>query len=110
MTAALLTNILFWSGLAIGGVVFAALLELTSGEWAGPLRLIAERFRWFLPISLVSVVIVMWRSDAIYPWARQPIAGWWFTPWFVALRVDAACAVVYAAAFAFCRASDRARQ
>jgi hypothetical protein len=109
MSAALLTNILFWSGVAIGGVVFAALLEVTSGDWSGPLRLIAERFRWFLPISLLTIVVVMWRSDAMYPWARQPTASGWFTPWFVALRVDVACAAVYAAGFAFCRASERSR-
>ena len=110
MAAAYLTNVLFWSGIAIGGVVFAALLEVTGGEWAGPLRLTAERLRWFLPVSLVSIVALMWRSEDIYPWARQPMASPWFRPWFVGLRVDAACAIVYAAAFVFCRASRRARE
>src|SRR3954471_12670488 len=110
MTAAFLTNVLFWSGLAIGGVVFAALLEVTGGEWSGPLRLIAERFRWFLPISFVSMVVLMWRSGDVYPWARQSLASPWFRPWFVALRVDLACAVVYAAAFGFCHAARRSRE
>src|SRR3954471_15426798 len=110
MTAAFLTNVFFWSGLAIGGVVFAALLEVTGGEWSGPLRLIAERFRWFLPISFVSMVVLMWRSGDVYPWARQSLASPWFQPWFVALRVDLACAVVYAAAFGFCHAARRSRE
>jgi hypothetical protein len=110
MTAAFLTNVFFWSGLAIGGVVFAALLEVTGGEWSGPLRLIAERFRWFLPISFVSMAVVMWRSGNVYPWARQSLASPWFRPWFVALRVDLACAVVYAAAFGFCHAARRSRE
>ena len=110
MATAFLTNILFWSGIAIGAVVFAALLEVTGGEWAGSLRVVAERFRWFLPISFVSVLMLMWRGDAIYPWAQQSIPGTWFRPWFVALRVDIACAAVYACAFAFCRASERSRE
>jgi hypothetical protein len=109
MATAFLTNVLFWSGMAIGGVVFAALLEVTGGEWPGPLRVLAERFRWFLPISFVSVALLMWRSDAVYPWARHSVASPWFRPWFVALRVDLACAAVYACAFAFCRASERSR-
>src|SRR2546428_431980 len=51
MAAAFLTNVLFWGGVAIGGVVFAALLQVTGGEWAGSARVIAERFRRFLPIA-----------------------------------------------------------
>jgi hypothetical protein len=109
MAAAVLINILFWSGIAIGALVFAALLEVTGGEWAGPLRITAERFRWFLPVSFVAIVLLMWRSSDVYPWARQPMTSPWFRPWFVGLRVDVACALVYAAAFVFCRASRRSR-
>jgi hypothetical protein len=109
MVTALLTNILFWSGVAIGGIVFAALLEVTGGEWSGPLRLRAERFRWFLPLSFLAFAVTMWRSDTIYPWARQAVGSRWFRPSFVALRVDITCALVYACAFAFCRASRRSR-
>jgi len=109
MAAAFLTNILFWSGIAIGGVVFAALLEVTGAEWSGPLRIGAERFRWFLPVSFVALVLLTWRSHDIYPWAREPLASAWRGRWFVALRVDLTALIVYAAAFAFCRASRRAR-
>jgi len=109
MAVAFLTNVLFWSGVAIGGIVFAALLEVTGGEWAGPLRLTAEAFRWFLPISFLSVLILLWRRDAVYPWASQSLASPWFASRFVALRIAVTFAVVYATAFAFCHASDRAR-
>lgn len=108
MTAAILTNIVFWSGVAIGGVAFAALLEVTGAAWAGPMRRIAEGFRWFLPISFAAVVAFMWRSSDAYPWGRHPMGDRWWTPWFVAVRADAALAVVYLAAFAFCRSSRRA--
>jgi hypothetical protein len=107
MAAALLTNILFWSGAAIGGIVFAALLQVTGAEWAGPLRSIAERFRRFLPISFLAILILMWRSADVYPWARQTAANTWLGPTLTTVRVAATCAVVYAGAFAFCRASRR---
>jgi hypothetical protein len=109
MPQAFAINVFFWSGIAIGGVVFAALLEVTDAEWAGRLRITAERFRWFLPISFVSIVLLMWRSSDVYPWARQATAGPWFRPWFVGLRVDVVSAIVYACGFMFCRASRRSR-
>ena len=49
---ALLVNFLFWPGLAIGAIVFDALLELTDATWALPLRPIAQRFRRFLPVPI----------------------------------------------------------
>ena len=55
---AVLVNFLFWSGLAIGAVVFAALLELTDAQWARPLRPLAERLCGFLPISLAAYVLL----------------------------------------------------
>lgn len=110
MAAAFAINVFFWSGIAIGGVVFAALLEITGAEWTGRLRITAERFRWFLPISFASIVLLMWRSGDVYPWARQATASPWFRPWFVGLRVDVACALVYACGFVFCRASRRRRE
>jgi hypothetical protein len=110
MAAVLLANIVFWGGTAIGAVVFAALLEVTGGEWAGPLRTTAERFRRFLPISFATIVLLMWRSADVYPRSGVVAAGTWFSPWFVALRVDLACAVVYAVGFAFCRASQQSRE
>ena len=110
MAAAFLTNVLFWGGVDIGGVVFAALLQVTGGEWAGSARVIAERFRRFLPISFGAIVFLMWRSGDVYPWARQAVTSPWFNPRFAAFRVDVASAAVYACAFAFCRASRRLRE
>ena len=47
---AYLVNWLFWSGLALSGLTFAALLQVTKAEWAGPLRQLAEALAAFLPI------------------------------------------------------------
>jgi hypothetical protein len=109
MAAAFLANVLFWSGVSIGGVVLAALVEVTGGEWLGPMRDIAERFRRFLPISFVLFAVLMWRRADVYVWARTPADTVWLAPVFLVLRDAVVLAVVYGCAFAYCNASRRAR-
>jgi hypothetical protein len=110
MSAALLTNFLFWTGAAIGGIVFAALVDVTGGTWLGPMRIAAERFRRFLPISFALFLIVMWQRREIYSWARSSSPDPWYRPEFVLLRDALAFVAVYGCAFAYCRASRRARE
>jgi hypothetical protein len=69
-------------------VVFAALLELTDAAWATALRPLAQRFRRFLPVSLVLYV-------ALFVLARA-------FSWFDAC----ALAATYIAAFWFCLTSE----
>ena len=110
MAAAFLANFLFWTGLSIGAIAFAALVEVCGGEWAGPLRATSERLRRFLPVSLIAFAALMWRSRDVYPWAQHPVADLWLRPWLVASRDGLALVAVYVSAFAFCRASARARR
>jgi hypothetical protein len=110
MAAAFLANFLFWTGLSIGAIAFAALVEVCGGGWAGSLRVTSERLGRFLPVSLIAFVVLMWRSRDVFPWAQQPAADLWFRPWVVAARDGLALVAVYVAAFAFCRASARARR
>ena len=105
MAAAFLINFLFWSGVAIGGIAFAALVDATGGQWLGPMRLTAERFTRFLPFSFALFVLLMWRSGEVYPWGRTHVDGAWFQPAFVAFRDAVALATVYVCAFAYCRTS-----
>lgn len=79
----LLVNWLFWSGLAIGGVVFAALLDLTGAQWSDALRATARGFWRFLPLSLVAYLPLMvvaplrHLQDAVALLATYA-AGFWF--------------------------------
>ncbi len=82
---AFVVNWLFWSGIAIGAVVFSGLLVLTGAEWAGELRRIAERFGRFLPLSLVGLALLLLHDPRRY--ARSAVAA----------------AASYAVAFWFCR-------
>jgi hypothetical protein len=109
MAAAFLVNFLFWTGLPLGAVAFAALLELTGATWAERLRIEAERWRRFLPVSFGLFVILMWRSSAVYPWTHLSPRPAWFTTTFVVTRDALAFLGVYASAFVFCHASERSR-
>src|SRR5207244_6408110 len=86
---ALLVNFLFWPGLAIGAIVFDALLELTDATWALPLRPIAQRFRRFLPVAL-AIYAIAFATARIFRW-----------------RDAAALAIAYGVAFWFCRTAER---
>ncbi len=108
MAAAFLVNLLFWTGISAGGIVFAALVDTTGGRWADPLRNTAERFTRFLPIAIVLLALLMWRSADVYSWARHPAGSAWFAPAFVAARDLVALAATSMAAFMFQRASRRA--
>jgi hypothetical protein len=110
MAAAFLANFLFWSGLAIGGIVLAALVDVCGGAWLDPMRHTAERFRRFHPIYFACFLVLMWRSADVYPWARQPVHRGWFAPPIVALRGALTLAAVYGLAFRYCRASRMARE
>jgi len=100
MAAAFLTNFFFWTGAALGGVAFAALLEITGGQWAGPLRLGGERCRRFLPVFFVVFLILMWRCAALYP-PQVASEIRWFTATFVGLRDASTLAGLSASAFVF---------
>src|SRR5215212_6135870 len=90
MWAAFLVNWLFWSGTAIGGVVFAALLDLTHATWGIRVRSIALRFHRFLIISLLAYVALAVHAPHTYG------------------RTVVALLVVYGAAFWFWRDARRA--
>lgn len=104
-----LVNFVFWSGVAIGGVVFAAVIELTNGRWAGPVRSVAERFARFLPISFVLFLILLAGAPALYPWIEHPPAARaaWFSYSAFAWRDTAGIAALYGLGLAFAGRSRR---
>lgn len=94
---AYLVNWLFWSGLALSGLMFTALLQLTKAEWAGRLREPAEALAGFLPVSLLSFVPLVWGSEHLFSWLAQPIpakAAWLDKP-FLFTRDLAGLVVLY---------------
>jgi hypothetical protein len=60
---ALLFNWLFWSSLAMGMVMFAVALNITSADWAWSVRRFALGGVAFLPVSLLLLIPVFFGSE-----------------------------------------------
>jgi hypothetical protein len=66
-------NWLFWTGLALGGVLFSAVTTAAKGHWAYPVRRLGEASAAFLPVALV-LFLLLWAGRAqLFPWVRHPI-------------------------------------
>ncbi|MGH7458274.1 MAG: hypothetical protein ACREKN_04205 [Longimicrobiaceae bacterium] len=72
---ALLFNWLFWSSLAMGMVVFAAALHMSSATWAWSLRRVALGAVAFLPISFVALIVVFFGSEHYFHHWLPVLAG-----------------------------------
>jgi len=66
-----LVNFLLWTGIAQGGAIFSATLELTNATWGQRMRQVAESFIYFLPVSLILYLILFLGADKIFPWVSQ---------------------------------------
>ncbi len=109
---AYLVNWLFWSGLALSGLAFTAMLRLTKAEWAGPLRGTAEALAGFLPVSLLLFGPLFLGREHLFSWITHPIpakAAWLDTPFLIARDV-VGLIVLYGVGFCLFRAARRDRE
>ena len=89
---ALLVNMLFFSGLALAGVVLAALLQLTGARWGRPLKRAAEATAAFLPAAVLLVAALLAGAAGWAPWlhaAPEGRAAWLNLPFFAARELAA---------------------
>jgi hypothetical protein len=71
---AFLVNLLFWLGVAQGGVVLSAAFYLTQGRWAGRAHYrLAEAFSGFLILGFILFWALYFGRIWIFPWIRHPI-------------------------------------
>jgi Polysulphide reductase, NrfD len=76
---AYLVNYIFWTGLSFGGVLFAAVLNMTDARWGRSLKRLAEGLGAFLPASFLLFWVLYPGREEIFPWIREPSrerAGW----------------------------------
>jgi len=94
---AYLVNFLFWSGIGISGVVFAAVLDITNARWGRPLKRIAEIFGTFLPISFILFLILYFGRIHLFSWIENPVHGKesWLNFPFMFLRNGAGLLLLY---------------
>ena len=105
-----LVNWLFWSGLALSGLTFSAMLRVAKAQWAGPLLQLAEALAAFLPISFFLVLVLFLGSEHLFAWILDPVPAKqaWLNKPFLILRNLFGCVVLYGCGFALLRASLQA--
>lgn len=80
-----LVNFLFWSGLAMAGVIISATWRIVGATWAVPFKRVAEGMISFLPVSFVFFLILFLGRNDWIPWLSHPLthkAPWLNLPFF----------------------------
>ncbi len=96
-------NFLFFTGVALGGSVFAATQKITKGVWAGPIIRFAEAGVAFLPVSIVLFLVLFLGKHHLFPWIEHPTpargnwltVSWMFWRDLVSLLVLAGVAIAF---------------
>jgi hypothetical protein len=105
-------NFILWSSLAMGGVVFSAILQAAKGHWGKPFRRLAEGAAAFLPASLVVFVLLYFGADHVLPWLgpveTEHLNRTWLTKDGVFLRNGILLAILYIVSFIYLLYSLRA--
>ncbi len=96
-------NFLFFTGLSLGGIIFAAIQKLSQGVWAGAIVRFAEATVAFLPVSLLLFPVLFLGRHYLFPWIAHPtpIRGNWLTTPAVFWRDLVALIAVFGVATAF---------
>jgi hypothetical protein len=85
---AYLINFLFWTGIAQGAVVFAAIYQVVGAKWGPPLRRLGEGAAAFLPVSWLFFLPLYFGLKKFFGevLASNPDRGAWFDPRFIFVR------------------------
>jgi len=85
---AYLVNFLFWTGIAQGAVVFAAIYHVVGAKWGATVRRLGEGAVVYLPMSLVSFLPLYFGLKMFFSGVREvnPDRGAWFDPRFIFVR------------------------
>lgn len=96
-------DFVFFTGIAMGAVIFAAVQKVVRGKWAGPIIRLAEAAVAFLPVALVLFLILFLGRDHLFPWIEHPtpVRGNWLTVTWVFWRDFLGLLVLFSVAIAF---------
>jgi hypothetical protein len=99
-----LVNFLYFTGIAQGGVICSAAFYLTQGRWGGVTQYrLAEAFAWFLPLSFLLFLGVLFGRAYIFPWILHPVPrkAFWLNVPFLFSRDYAALFIMMAVSMSF---------
>lgn len=98
-------NFLFWTSLAVAGVVFGAVLSAAKGHWGKGFRRLAEAAGGFLPASFLIFLALYAGAEHVLPWLgpveTAHLNRTWLTLDGVFLRNGVALLVLYGLCFVF---------
>ncbi len=107
---AFLVNLLFWMGIAQGGICVSASFYLTNARWGGTGQYrLAEAFVGFLPLSFLLFWLLFAGRHQIFVWVDHPLpekADWLNAP-FLFARDGAALLIMTLLSLWFVRVSRR---
>ncbi|MBU0987108.1 MAG: hypothetical protein KKH68_07630, partial [Proteobacteria bacterium] len=100
---AYLINLLLWSAIAQGALLFSAIMHTVKARWSGPLANLAESFAAFFPISLGLFVLLFLGKNHIFPWLHQDLHGKeiWLNLPFLFSRDFIGLLILYGLGFAY---------
>ena len=100
-----LVNYVFWTGIAVAGVVLTAIWHITSSIWGKAYQGIAVAGAGFFPAALVLFLPLALAGSALFPWVEHttPHREVWLDPTFVFARDGLALVALFALAWAFVR-------
>ena len=70
-----LVNVLFWSAVAQGALLFSMIMHVTKARWSGALQNLSESFSAFFPVSFVLFVLLYFSKPHLFPWLGQDLHG-----------------------------------
>jgi hypothetical protein len=73
--SAFVMNHFYFMSLALGGLFFAAIQWLTGAMWSAPVRRLGESFTAYLPIALLTTVILFFGLHHIYEWTHTEVVA-----------------------------------
>jgi len=91
--AVFLINIVYFFGISMGGLVFAAAMTMTLARWGRPLKRIAESFVVFAPVLWVCLLVFLLTGGLeLYEWHTHPETlhahkAVWLTDGFFVVRL-----------------------
>lgn len=68
--ASFVLNHFYFMSLALGGIFFASLQWLTGAMWSAPIRRLSESFAAYLPVVLVTFIVLCFGIHHLYSWSH----------------------------------------
>jgi len=101
--------LLYFMGLAAGGVMISAIFQITRATWSASIRRLTEANVAFLPVAYVLFLSTYLGREYLFPWARTARAGteWWMQPGFVYARMAVLLGFLFFFMWRFVRLSLR---